>query len=142
MQGRIIYVYSLPACGHTFCRSCLTDWFNTTLAQHLTAHPHYRPLPPHPANMYQHSIALQQQILLQRHLHEQQHPAPNYTCPTCREEVTVRPVEVFALKAIVRSVAGAMGTTSPRKPSANLRGPGKGGREELWSGFFPSEARR
>jgi len=27
--------YLLANCGHTFCQGCLTDWFNTTLSQHL-----------------------------------------------------------------------------------------------------------
>ncbi|TFY75209.1 hypothetical protein EWM64_g8803 [Hericium alpestre] len=42
-QDRMWKPATLTDCGHTFCQHCLTDWFSTTLAQHMTAHPLYNP---------------------------------------------------------------------------------------------------
>lgn len=58
-------------------------------------------------------------------------PKPVYTCPTCREKVTARPVEVFALKEVVRRIAKLTGgESSPRRTGGN--------REvgTIWDGFF------
>ena len=58
---------------------------------------------------------------------------PRYTCPKCREEVKTRPTEDFALKSLVRTIAGATGEKSPKKPV------GRGQRrEDPWSAFFRS----
>jgi hypothetical protein len=67
-------------------------------------------------------------------------PQPQYTCPTCRETVRNKPVEDFALKALVRTIAAAGGESSPRKEPIYLRNWGKGKgpvrREGPWDGFF------
>jgi len=63
-----------------------------------------------------------------------QGPQPVYTCPICREEVKSKPVEDFALKSVVRTLAGAMGESSPLK-KANGRG-GANGKTGPWDGFF------
>jgi hypothetical protein len=60
---------------------------------------------------------------------------PEYTCPTCRKEVKNKPVEDFALKSVVRTLAGAMGEHSPTK-KANGRGGGNGKAQGPWDGFF------
>lgn len=68
-------------------------------------------------------------------------PQPQYTCPTCREAVKNRPVEDFALKALVRTVAAAVGENSPRKQLAEI--PGRGTtrappvKSDPWDIFFP-----
>lgn len=31
------------ACGHTFCQTCLSDWFSTQLANHMSFHPNWQP---------------------------------------------------------------------------------------------------
>jgi hypothetical protein len=61
-------------------------------------------------------------------------PSPQYTCPTCREPVRIRPTEAFALKAIVRVIAAATGESSPKKPPVAKIVKGKAG---PWDGFFP-----
>lgn len=38
---------------------------------------------------------------------------PSYICPTCRERVFRKPVQVYALKNIVRHAAAALGQSVP-----------------------------
>lgn len=59
---------------------------------------------------------------------------PRYTCPTCRDLVKSSPIESFALKHVVRTVAQAEGEASPKRPA-----PGTAARrnESPWDGFFP-----
>ena len=114
----------LSDCGHTFCQPCLRDWFNTSLTQFLATNPHLR-----------HMQALPQAALYQQ--------APHYTCPTCRTTVKSSPVEVFALKALVRTIATAAGESSPKKPPAAAQHGGGMNRAQgvhtpgPWDGFFP-----
>jgi len=44
---------------------------------------------------------------LHLHLERLQQPVPEYTCPTCRKRVNQRPVEVYALKSLVRTISAA-----------------------------------
>ncbi|KAA1472933.1 hypothetical protein DENSPDRAFT_839331 [Dentipellis sp. KUC8613] len=139
---------TLPDCGHTFCQGCLTDWFSTILAQHLTSNPHYNPNhpPPHigPDLLRALPQALHPYILniMQNNSH------PPYTCPTCRVAVRNRPVEAFALKNLVHTVAEAKGERPPPSaaPPAPVAGRATRGRaapppaprrvENPWDGFF------
>ncbi|KZT67185.1 hypothetical protein DAEQUDRAFT_729422 [Daedalea quercina L-15889] len=112
--------YALP-CGHTFCQTCLQDWFGTAQAQHLTNYPqadrHY---------FAAHRNALQlghlppyQRQEMEMHFarHEAMFPRPKYTCPTCRTECKTRPTEVFALKAMAERVAKVQGESAPNAPA-------------------------
>ncbi|KAJ7248581.1 hypothetical protein B0H12DRAFT_1123348 [Mycena haematopus] len=100
------------SCGHTFCAQDLENWFSTALKQHRTVYPLYNVH--HAPNVY--------------NMYQQQLPLPPYTCPKCRERVCTRPVQNFAVKGLVRAVAGQMGETSPKKTAdANV-----------WNRFFPA----
>jgi len=136
--------FILPECGHTFCQSCLEDWFNTTLAQHMVAHPNYnanaqnQSLNSLPRLIYDYlarnNVAQQDQLRLRAMFPHHGMPTPQYTCPTCRKQVKNRPVEDFALKSLVRAIAGAAGEPSPKK----LGGEPKTAIGRTWDGFFPA----
>ncbi|KAJ3810389.1 hypothetical protein F5876DRAFT_41929 [Lentinula aff. lateritia] len=133
-------------CGHTYCQSCLQDWFSTMLAQHMAAHPNYninQPQHPYGADMYAAYPGFAQHHYM--HLLGAVTPQPRYTCPICRKQVRNPPVEDFNLKKIVRAVASVQGESSPRKEemgSGRRKGKAKGKaparREDPWSGFFRS----
>lgn len=64
----------------------------------------------------------------------QTEPLPVYTCPTCRQVVRIKPVEVFALKSVVGTISDAMGESGPK----NKKGKKKPS-VEPWDGFFPAD---
>ena len=143
-QPFVLSSCSLPGCGHIFCLSCLQDWFGTALAQFMNANPHYNVNQaqniPHLQHLFQnliqnpHAAAHPQVAAMLANLLP---PSPQYTCPTCREPVRTRPIEVFALKAIIRVVTAAAGESSPKK-AVNNNWKAKAG---PWDGFFPPKTR-
>ena len=125
-------------CGHTFCQGCLSDWFTTTLMQYMTSHPEWTPDPPelaHARLMLRRILDAQSRAKIESHIqHMELHVAqPPYSCPSCRTAVKKRPIEAFALKAIVRTIAAAEDEQGPQE--ATIRG---ATRENPWEGFFPA----
>ncbi|KAF9467132.1 hypothetical protein BDZ94DRAFT_53921 [Collybia nuda] len=82
--------FLLPNCGHTFCQSCIERWFSQALAKHAAIFPDYD---------YRRTAGEQS---------EQISGHPSYTCPKCRTATSVRPVENFFLKTLVRSITSAI----------------------------------
>ena len=55
-----------------------------------------------------------QQLLLEEMAHIMSNaPHPNYSCPTCRVVVRQRPLENFAMKALVQSIADLQDESVP-----------------------------
>ncbi|KAJ7782855.1 hypothetical protein B0H16DRAFT_1494637 [Mycena metata] len=95
--------YILSGCGHTYCSKCLVEWFSTCLAQHMTAHPGWRP--PNGQPLYH---RLDPRIRAHPYiaaLATHQGPQPEFSCPTCRAVVTTKPMEDYSLKAIIHALA-------------------------------------
>jgi len=71
-----------------------------------------------------------------RYRFSQSIPQPVYTCPTCRDVVRNKPVEIFALKSIVETISNAMGETSPKATSVKGEKPASAG---PWHEIFPMD---
>lgn len=132
---------SLPGCGHSFCQSCLHDWFGATQTQFLTAHPQ-GPEINYPLMEILRQIGQNPHIAtlpyVQTLLTSQMPAHPVYTCPTCREPVTSRPIEPFAQKALVHTIAAAAGEVVPKTgQTTNKKGKGTGVIQGPWDKFFP-----
>ncbi|KAL1675938.1 hypothetical protein EV122DRAFT_280598 [Schizophyllum commune] len=139
----------IPSCGHTFCKKCLLDWFNQTYIQHLAANPGYNPIRaqatlPRNVEFLLGSISPNDLQRVKQLLAVYAQPAPNFTCPSCRQAVTTRPTEVYQLKKVVHKIAGENGEKEPAsapqpQPVGRLRrGVGLGRTDDPWAKFFPN----
>lgn len=136
----------LPDCGHTFCLSCLQNWFGTTHAHFVQAHPHWN------INMMSAHIARMQGLLRSEYLHHpdiqnvlrQLQPAqPEYACPKCRKRIFRRPVEDYALKSLVRGISAANDAEKGDIPNDNPLVEHRRGHlvvVDTWEGYFPKES--
>ncbi|KAF9453918.1 hypothetical protein P691DRAFT_657162 [Macrolepiota fuliginosa MF-IS2] len=143
--SRMYTPYLLPDCGHTFCFSCLKDWFGTTHARFLQANPHWS------AGMVNLYVARIQGLLrpeylnhpqIHNHLLQLQQPQPEYTCPTCRKRVLRRPVEDYALKALVRNISAANEVEKRNIPPDGPLTERRHGHlivVDPWEGYFPKD---
>jgi len=71
-----------------------------------------------------------------RYRFSQSIPQPVYTCPTCRDVVRNKPVEIFALRSVVETISNAMGETSPKATSVKGKKPALAG---PWDEIFPMD---
>ncbi|KAJ7502833.1 hypothetical protein B0H11DRAFT_1986565 [Mycena galericulata] len=125
--------YILSGCGHSYCGRCLVEWFGTCLAQHMAAHPNWRPTNQPSYHLLNPGIRAHPYIAA---MMAQQGPQPEYTCPTCRAVVSTKPIEDYALKAIIQAVSGE---SSPKKAPAVAKRRGKGKAKAVegpFDGFF------
>ena len=99
----------------------------------MQENPAYSPIPPHILGWTRtpaYELNKQQRKLLEQYLQLQ----PHYTCPTCRGDVKKKPVDDFALKAVIHLIATRNGESSPKGKEqwTTMRGEGTG----PWAGFF------
>jgi hypothetical protein len=71
-----------------------------------------------------------------RYRFSQSIPQPVYTCPTCRDVVRNKPVEIFALRSVVETISNAMGETSPKATSVKGKKPASAA---PWDEIFPMD---
>lgn len=69
----------IKECGHSFCKDCLTTWFDTSLQEFLDDDPRNAQL----RNMA---------------------PHPKYDCPECRARVTTAPIQNYAMKNLIETL--------------------------------------
>lgn len=119
---------SLTECGHVFCLGCLLNWFDSTHVHFLNRHPGYTPLPPYFEKVLRRPFEFPDDFYrISKHMAK--HPGPEYTCPSCRNAVTRRPVEDFKVKALVSWLGSAQGI----KPPESIIPPGTG--DTIFNGY-------
>jgi len=81
---------SLTGCGHSFCHTCLKDWFHTCIQDQVGD----RDIPSH----------LKEQPFTAAKLEELSTSGVRvlrFQCPLCQASVEYRPVEVFAFRDFI-----------------------------------------
>ncbi|KAK7692894.1 hypothetical protein QCA50_004529 [Cerrena zonata] len=127
-------------CGHMFCQTCLQDWFDSILTKHRAEDPNYE-ASTHALTHYHEMLRNPRLAAHQRRYIEDNARAiqasmkqPAFTCPTCRVATKDKPIEIYTLKQVVRTISEAMGESSPKKIL-----PPRGSKEiGPWDRFFPA----
>lgn len=109
-------------CGHSFCVTCLQEWFNTAYSNHLAKYPAYDPQQLIPATVRTQFSQGNISASTKRNLQSKvagifyKTRGPKFSCPTCRMRVHEPPMENLALKRIVSAIADAAQGGCPMRP--------------------------
>ncbi|KAH9931495.1 uncharacterized protein B0H18DRAFT_989628 [Fomitopsis serialis] len=121
----VLYNPCVLPCGHTFCQTCLEEYFDGIFAEHVVANPALDVpdvLPYHQAlRQVNLDEAMRQQIRLELANVQAAHPRPAYICPMCRTPVTSTPAQNFALRDISELVGHIRGERNPRQADNGVR---------------------
>lgn len=123
---------SLP-CGHTFCETCIEEWFRKILTNYCDENEGWDPRSDLLESFLE-SLREPYHSELERNqmMHELRDlyvasPKPTYTCPVCRETITSPPVRCIWAKELVAELA------QWEKEQEEVRG----AHDAPWELFFP-----
>jgi hypothetical protein len=105
--------FRLTECGHVFCLGCLLTSFDDIHTRFLNANPGYTPLSLSFKEALREPLKFPS-VCYKAHVHMAKSPHPEYTCPSCQNAVTRRPVEELKVKKLVMCLSSVQGIKPPQ----------------------------